>query len=437
MTYVAGATLRVIKDATKYRVYYNNALVGSEQTISDAGIIDNTIHGLFSTYSGNSFDNFTLWARGTGAEYTSAPFEELTATAETTTTYNNSAGSVQLTANGTDANYTQSVNVGDTNTYNLIAYAYTDGSAVTASDLSLYYDTDVLSTTYTPIGGTGWYKLRGSLTGEASDKDYGVRVKAGVTVYVDEIKLQEGVGTTQTLYVTNSGTGITGLNVQGTVDATVNGVATLVKAGTISDSDFTDAVRDGLFGFDTTNHRLYFREGGVWSYIARTAGFQVPVEEIAGLSGGDYLLPYVESFMADGAVHGMYQKFDLNKLLATQGAVTFVHAPSFPSSMGGIAIVSTFSSQVDVKFAEAYPTPPIVNITLVMAGSDMTFIEDGQKAYVADVTNEGFRIVLPTLAIRDFTYHWRALSTSESPVTRSEPLVPIATPTLAPSPHSN
>lgn len=67
-TYSAGAVLRVIKDGTAYRLYYNNALVGTG-TISDAGIVSNARHGLFSTYSGNSFDNLTIWARGTGGEY--------------------------------------------------------------------------------------------------------------------------------------------------------------------------------------------------------------------------------------------------------------------------------------------------------------------------------------------------------------------------------
>jgi hypothetical protein len=68
-TFVANATLRVIKDDRKYRLYYNNAFIGTEQTISDAGIINNKNHGLFSTYSGNTFDNFSVFPRGTGNEY--------------------------------------------------------------------------------------------------------------------------------------------------------------------------------------------------------------------------------------------------------------------------------------------------------------------------------------------------------------------------------
>jgi len=74
-TYSAGAELRVIKDGTAYRLYYNNALVGTG-TIADAGIVSNTLHGLFSTYSANTFDNFTVYARGTAGEY-DAPLNEV------------------------------------------------------------------------------------------------------------------------------------------------------------------------------------------------------------------------------------------------------------------------------------------------------------------------------------------------------------------------
>lgn len=69
VTYVSSATLRVIKDGTSYRLFYNDLAVGSVGTISDAGIINNTLHGLFSTYDLNTFDNFVIWARGTNNEY--------------------------------------------------------------------------------------------------------------------------------------------------------------------------------------------------------------------------------------------------------------------------------------------------------------------------------------------------------------------------------
>ena len=68
-TYSAGARLIVTKDDTKYRLYYNNVLIGTEQTISDAGIISNTRHGLFSTDASNTLDDFLVYARGNGGEY--------------------------------------------------------------------------------------------------------------------------------------------------------------------------------------------------------------------------------------------------------------------------------------------------------------------------------------------------------------------------------
>ena len=68
-TYVAGAELRVVADGTAFRVYYNNALVGSAQTISDAEIQSATNVGLYTTNTGNSFDDFTVYARGSGGQH--------------------------------------------------------------------------------------------------------------------------------------------------------------------------------------------------------------------------------------------------------------------------------------------------------------------------------------------------------------------------------
>ena len=60
ITYSAGATLRAIKSGTSVSVYYNNAQVGTIQTVSDAGIISNTLHGLMSTDPLNVMDTFVL-----------------------------------------------------------------------------------------------------------------------------------------------------------------------------------------------------------------------------------------------------------------------------------------------------------------------------------------------------------------------------------------
>lgn len=69
ITYAADAQLRVVKDGTGYSVFYNGSLVGSTNTISDATVVDNTIHGLFSTYEGNSFSAVSAMARGSNGEY--------------------------------------------------------------------------------------------------------------------------------------------------------------------------------------------------------------------------------------------------------------------------------------------------------------------------------------------------------------------------------
>ncbi len=69
VTYVASAVLRVITYSSGgnlyARIFYNNAAVGSELTIADAGIISNTWHGIMSTYSGNTADDYVAWDRNT------------------------------------------------------------------------------------------------------------------------------------------------------------------------------------------------------------------------------------------------------------------------------------------------------------------------------------------------------------------------------------
>jgi hypothetical protein len=68
-TYSAGASMKAWKDGTAYRLYYNNAFIGSQQTVSDAGIKDNKLHGLFSTSDQNSTDNLVIYPTGTDGEY--------------------------------------------------------------------------------------------------------------------------------------------------------------------------------------------------------------------------------------------------------------------------------------------------------------------------------------------------------------------------------
>ncbi len=61
-TYVAGAPIRVTKSGTTYKFYYNDVQIGTDQTVSDAGIIGNTWHGMMNTYELNTLDDFYVLA---------------------------------------------------------------------------------------------------------------------------------------------------------------------------------------------------------------------------------------------------------------------------------------------------------------------------------------------------------------------------------------
>jgi len=71
--YAAGQVLRIHtrRDGAnlKVRLYYNENFIGAEETIADAGIVDNTIHGQMSTNPPNRLDNFQLFAQGKEDSY--------------------------------------------------------------------------------------------------------------------------------------------------------------------------------------------------------------------------------------------------------------------------------------------------------------------------------------------------------------------------------
>ncbi len=90
---------------------------------------------------------------------------------------------------------TQSKNLGNTNQHILEAYVYTNGSAVTSNDASLYVGSSTVTTNYTDVG-SGWYKLQSTVTGTTTEKKYGLQVGANKTVYVDNLSLKTyGSGT--------------------------------------------------------------------------------------------------------------------------------------------------------------------------------------------------------------------------------------------------
>ena len=104
-----------------------------------------------------------------------------------------------------DGKFVQSVNVGDTSTYDLSAYIYdltgTAGEEITSTDAELYYNGATVTTAYTNAG-SGWWKLTGTVTGANTSREYGVVVKSGKSVKVDDFTLAKNG--TYSVYTTSA-----------------------------------------------------------------------------------------------------------------------------------------------------------------------------------------------------------------------------------------
>lgn len=113
----------------------------------------------------------------------------MTLVRDTTTTYNGSAGSAHVTST-TQGQLVQLRNVGTTDTYTFGAYIYKDGSAITASDVSVFAHGEVIATNYTDAG-NGWYLVSGTVTGVNAVSDYGLQIEANKSLYIDNISLTQ------------------------------------------------------------------------------------------------------------------------------------------------------------------------------------------------------------------------------------------------------
>jgi len=122
-----------------------------------------------------------------------------------------------------------------------------------------------------------------------------------------------------------------GLVVEGTISGATllgsNGVTTKVVSAACSDSNAQ--ATDGTICIDSADGaagRIYYRFSGAWHYAAGTAGFQVPNivdpetgrSEVEGLKIGDPVIGRLNEKLSDGAMHGIWEKFDfLNQLQNT------------------------------------------------------------------------------------------------------------------------
>lgn len=60
ISYAAGRLLEIVKSGTSYTLRYNGSQVGTTQTVSDSGIINNTKHAVFRTNANVFVNNFAV-----------------------------------------------------------------------------------------------------------------------------------------------------------------------------------------------------------------------------------------------------------------------------------------------------------------------------------------------------------------------------------------
>lgn len=61
VAFTANAQIEIRRPSGNlFQLWYNGTQRGTDQTVSDAGIINNTLYGLFSTHSGGTFSEFSL-----------------------------------------------------------------------------------------------------------------------------------------------------------------------------------------------------------------------------------------------------------------------------------------------------------------------------------------------------------------------------------------
>ncbi len=350
--------------ANGYQALYSNT-AGTQNTANGyQSLYSNTTgsyniaNGVFALYANttgfyNTANGYEALRYNTGGNYNTATgydalYKNTTASSNTATgwqaLYNNTTGAYNV-ANGAGALYTNttgafntaigtdalSTNTGDQNTANghSALYANTTGANNTANGYAALLS-NTTGSNNTSLGtfsgfqttGTGNLLLGYKALEAGSTGSYNIVIGYDIDLPtatssnmldIGNLIYATGInGTNNTLSTGNVGIATKSpsyrLDVSGIIRSTA-GLSTFVKAGTISDTDFTETALDGLMAVDSTDNRLYVRSGGVWKYIAFTGGFQIPTDETTGLSVGDYLIPYVESGMDDGAVHGMYRKF--------------------------------------------------------------------------------------------------------------------------------
>jgi hypothetical protein len=176
-------------------------------------------------------------------------------------------------------------------------------------------NTNIITLSWNVVPGAKGYKVyRGTddVWGNADDR----LVDNGV-IFTNQV-VDDGVGDSSG-QVSPPTTNTTGgdLTIQGYItmaNSTYQTLVTRVKAGAPTESD-----ANGALVVDSADGRFYFRYGDTWHYVAQTAGFEIPANEIYDpitgqlISEGDFVLGWINEIKSDSARHGLWVRFDTVK----------------------------------------------------------------------------------------------------------------------------
>jgi hypothetical protein len=198
-----------------------------------------------------------------------------------------------------------------------------------------------LSSTVTNTGTTST-NIAGYFSASGATNNYGLIVNAGNVGIGDTTPASLfTVGSGDLFQVNSSGAiaAVTDITASGQVNGADGVVTKVVSSGACSDTDFT-LDTNGNICIESSLGRMYFRYGGAWHYVNQTAGFQIPNYETApqnqltalakdeqnnalpfdatshpeyltkAMQSGEFLVPYVDEYLSDGAVHGLYARFE-------------------------------------------------------------------------------------------------------------------------------
>ena len=203
-TYKAGSPLQQVNIGPLNTTYNAKQGIGRIYHYSYPADINTTIYvflrgggwseapnaGAFS-----AFLNITPGTLSSGIGFRCASDPVVTQAFSSSSGRGETGGNSVIASSLTDAKIYQTLNVGDASTYDFSAYVHDStngniGGTISSSIAQLYYNGTTIATTYTDAG-AGWWKLSGTLTGADASREYGVFIKSGKTVVVDDFTLSK------------------------------------------------------------------------------------------------------------------------------------------------------------------------------------------------------------------------------------------------------